>query len=236
MSQKSSLLVFTFIAALALISSPIHANIWIDEDFEGTEIFEPGVTVDTFRDSGPVNVDTTTLITDEGTQDSSKAFDGANSYRLDPGDTFAVADGYDDQSTGNFIYFQFAVNVDPIPPTGDVARFEYNTNLDTVDHRFVIELVSDGSVVTVTGAEELAEATAPATITTLASSSDWTFITLQINNDSNSPLEDPDPRFGTETFPPGAYFYADSTTESFNVPIDGAGTKDGNDWSITVDP
>lgn len=236
------------LAAFALIVAAYgtgQANVWIDEDFEDTPILSQGNgtagsgTVDPF-DGDVLNVQTTTLITATGARTTTKAFAGAASYQLSAGQTFAVADGYDGNEHGDWIYFQFAINVDPIPAAaGPIAEWNYSNTLDGTEHVFTISVDADGSGNAVINASAVADVTplpasAGSTIATLSSGSDWTFLTVQLGV-GVTPQADPRDPAQPPARAAGAYFYASSFTPSVTIPFTGGGAKDGNAWSLTVD-
>lgn len=236
------------VAALGLVLAAHgtgNANVWIDEDFEDTPILSQGNgsagsgTVDPF-DGDTLNTQTGTLITATGSRSTAKAFAGSASYQLSAGQTFAVADGYDGNQHGDWIYFQFAINVDPIPAAaGPIAEWNYSNTLDGTEHVFTINVDADGSGNAVISASAVAGVTplppsGGSTIATLSSASDWTFLTVQLGV-TGPPQADPRDPAQPPARAAGAYFYASSNTPSVTIPITGAGGKDGNAWSLTVD-
>lgn len=230
---------------VAGLTSIASANVWVYEDFDNTiaapfsqgdaTTAPPVGTIDYFDDDDVVAIPTLPLLTHTGAIVTTKSFNSsAASYELDPGETFACADGYDGSGHGSTIYFQYAINVDPIPAgAGPIARFEYNTTLASIAYRVFVNLDADGTgKVNITGGQDLATTwTATLPIATLNSSSEWAFLTVQISNDAGAAN---DPRSPITPLSPGIRFYSSSLTPAATVAIPGGTAKDGGPWSLTV--
>lgn len=229
------------------------ANIWMDESFDESSIFIQGdgkgttvspanATVDVFS----YNALATQLgssITQTGSKSTAKHFDGTASYELQTSETLTIGPAFQDPRNGNFVIYQFAVNVDPIPANGELAgicRFKWDTD-DTTgaspDHIFYVKLVSTGTAVNIYAGENLKNTTPEALIGTLSSTSDWKYITMVMQNDtvSRSYAHAKLPSGGI-TQDAGVAFYCSSTTRGQFVTFGAAntGTKKALGWEITA--
>lgn len=228
------------------------ANIWMDENFDGTSIFvqgdgggtsvnPPDATLDVYSYNTLVN-QLSSVLTQTGAKVTSKFFDGSACYQIEPGETLAVGTPYQDASDGNFVIFQFAVNVDPIPAAGDVGIFRFNWDTDDTsgpspDYSFYVKLVSNGSTVDIVAGEDVANSPASeATIGTLTSTDEWKFVTMVMQNGTGSQTyTHANLPGGSLTQDEGVAFYCSSTTQGHFVAMSGNGTsKTGLGWSITV--
>src|SRR5690606_26369647 len=130
-----------------------------------------------------------------------KSFNGTNSYEIEVGETLAVGEPYQDQANGNYQLFQFAVSVDPIPAAGTVGEFRWNFDMDSttapaVDYSFYVRLESTGTSVNLIGGEDVANVSPlESTIGSLASASEFQFVTLMIQKNNASEA--------TQNTPPG---------------------------------
>ncbi len=238
-----ALVAAVFVAGLCTAAS---ANVWINEDFDGDvgPVWSEGDgvpggsgdgTVDWYDDGDAPTVPATLpLITHTGDVITTKSFNGTSCWQMTAGQGISVADGYKNQGNGNTIYFQFALNVDPIPAAaGPIARWEYNTTLGSA-YRFYLDIAANGTGgATVSAGQDLAAPTSgPTTIATLNSSADWVYLTVQLENDPSTTTNDP--RSPVNPLTPGCRFYASSLSPAATVAIPGSVGKDGNGWSITV--
>lgn len=233
---------------LVALCGTAQANVWLDEDFEGEEIFVqqdgnvPGETGwdPHSEDELLFTVTNTTGYAETGSLATNKAFQGSASYRLQQGQTLTVGPEYQDPQNGNFQLFQFAINVDPIPAAGTVATFRWNQDMNSVDvqpdHSFYVRLDSDGDTVTITGGEDLNNDPAvEAVLGTLDSTDDWAYITLLSQKDA---ADTPDSRFPfLGNVPQGMHFFNSSETPALSVgyEVTVEGAYAGRDWSFTVD-
>jgi len=251
MSSFGKLLHLALALGLVLgLTSASQANVWIDEDFENVTSFTQGNgsaasgTVDPF-DGDVLATLTGTLLTRTGTRVTNKAFEGTGSYRLNASQSVVVADGYDGQPHGDWIYFQYAINVDPIPATaGNIATWTYTNTINSVVHTFNVSIDADGagnavvSTTALAGASPLPPNGGISTIATLTNASQWKLLTIQLGV-SGTPQADPRDRTQPPPRAAGAYFYATdlvptSAPPSVTIPFTGGASKDGNGWSLTV--
>jgi hypothetical protein len=134
-------------------------------------------------------------------------------------------------------YLQFAVNVGEIPAAGTMAEFRWNWILGLTDptYSFYIEFVSNGSSVDLVAGEDSVTSTS-ATIATLSNTTDWVYITIQLQKNNGTVDDDDAGRNISQTgITRGAHFYASSTTEGFSVLVADGGTVDeSQDWSLSV--
>lgn len=243
-----------FTMLMLFISYVGWANIWMDENFDGTAIFvqgngggdtvsPPNATLDIYSYNTVAN-SISNVLTQTGEKVTSKFLDGTACYRIQAGQTLAVGTAYQDPRNGNFQIFQFGINVDPIPSAGDVAIFRYNWDTDDTtgpspDYSFYVKLVSTGSAVNIIAGEDVKNSPADeAQIGTLNSASEWKFITLVMQN-STDPATYP-----SENLPPGhtlnnvaesVRFYCSSTSIGHTVAMTGNGpNKKGLGWAFTV--
>lgn len=246
-------LVYTIsVVAFALLVSTGFANTWIDERFEGTAFTQgnggntgqtPGATLDTNADTNPPNQTPSPLVssglTHSGLVVSNKAFEGTHSYKMTAGQTLSQAAGtYANPTNGSFQFYQFAVNVDPIPAAGNVATFRYNLIMDASStYSLFVRLDSTGSAVNIVAGEDLKNSPAvSATIGTLSSINDWKYITVMVQKDPGAKT-DVAPRatasLGAKN--QGAYFFCSSNTEGTSLPLAGDGTAFASqNWGWTV--
>ncbi len=251
--------IFSFRLTLVLgmtvaLGGMAQANIWMDENWEDGPFTQgngnlttpiASSELDVYANTQPVaNTVTASPLTNTGATVTTKAFDGAACYQLDPGNTLSVGQNVQDPRNGNFVIHQFAVNVDPIPAAGTVATYRYNWDTDDTagaspDHSFFVRLDSTGTAVDVIAGEDVANSPATeATIGQLTSASDWVYITLVMQNGgtaaSYSHANLPDGGF--TNLAPGVYIYASSTTPGITIPFATAnGTvKTFMGWSFTV--
>lgn len=238
------------IAALAVIAvaTKAPANVWLDEDFEGATVFtqldgaspgEKGWDPDSANAlANPVSSTTGYAVT--GSVSTDKAFAGDASYQLQTGETIVVGPDYQDPANGNFIIFQFAVNVDPIPAAGTVATFRWDHDMDdsdpAPDHSFYVRLESDGTTVDIVAGEDLANDPAEeSSIGSLAETTDWAYITVLVQKDGAPTSDSRFPFLGNVE--QGVYFFNSSETAAAGIDFafDGAATYVGRGWSFTVD-
>jgi hypothetical protein len=239
--------VLASIVAFSFTASTAMANLWIDEDFEEATVFIQGdgagvgavspanATVDVYDADGTPAVNTTNFITATGALTTSKAFQGSGSYELAAGESIVVADGYDGQTNGDMILFQFAVNVDPIPATAEqIATFTYDRTLGGTNTEIFVNLAADGAGnVEITGGQN---APTPETLTlgSLSSGSDWEFISVAFINGGGGNFTDDRPNVPISAAATGAQFFVSSTTPAGTTSFAG-GAQDANGWSIEVD-
>jgi len=252
MKTKTLVLCSLMLAILFCFTSISFANIWMDENFDGTSIFvqgdgggtsvnPPDATLDVYSYNTLAN-QLSSVLTHTGAKVTSKYFDGSACYQIEPGETLAVGTPYQDAGDGNFVIFQFGVNVDPIPSAGDVGIFRFNWDTDSTagpspDYSFYVKLVSTGSAVDIVAGEDVANSPASeATIGTLSSTSDWKFITMVMQNGNGSQTyTHANLPGGSLTQDEGVAFYCSSTTQGHFVAMSGNGlNKTGLGWSFTV--
>lgn len=228
---------FTRILAISMLALGLplvaSANIWIDETFEdgpftqgnGDELAPtPSSELDIYSSNALANTITASPLATTGSVVSSKAFEGGSSYQLDPGDVLSVGSNYQDPGNGNYVIFQFAVNVDPIPVAGEVGRFRINWDTDTgaganPDHSFYVKLQSNGTTVDIVSGEDIANGVPPeTTIGTLADANDWEYVTVIIqNHTAAATYTHAKLPGGSLNLNPGAHFYSTSITPEATI-------------------
>lgn len=225
------------------------ANIWIDESFEDGPFTQgngnvgapiPSSELDIYSFNALANTITASPLTNTGTTVNTKAFTGSNSYQLDPGDVLSVGANYQDPANGNYVIFQFAVNVDPIPAAGEVARFRYNHDTDTgvapsPDHSFYVKLQSTGTAVDIIAGEDVANGVPPeTTIGTLTSATEWQDVTVVIvNGDPTAPYCPPSLSPICINLTQGAHFYGTGAA-NINFASPNGLAKTGLNWGFSV--
>lgn len=235
----------------ACFTSIASANIWMDENFERASAFIQGTgdratttTLDVYSGTQPMTATVTgSPFAQNGTVVTTKAFEGAKSYRLNSGQALSAGQNYQDPQNGNLQTFQFAVNVDPIPAAGTVAEFRWvhdmNKNAAGGENSAFVRLVSTGTSVNIVGGEDLANSPAvTGTIGTLSSSTSWAYITVLVNKDSaiaaqtNAAIAAAYPG----GVPPGIHFFVSSNTSALDIPLIGGTPADyaARNWSITA--
>jgi hypothetical protein len=241
------------ILILGFCTSLGMANIWMDESFDessafiegngaGTAVSPANATLDVFSYNAivkPMNAD----LTSSGTKITSKKFDGVGCYELDASQTITVGPSYQDPANGNYMIFQFAVNVDPIPAAGQVGIFKFLWDTDSTagaspDHRFYVKLTSDGTKVNIYAGEDLNHITPlESKIGELTTVTDWKFITMAMQNATGT-LTYTTARVpgGALTMAEGVGFYCSSTTQASFIAFGSPnGTnKKGMGWEITA--
>lgn len=239
MKYMKNLKISFFLLTFLLVSSLSFANIWIDEDFTDGQAFD-ATALDPFHEAvltTPISFSANT-----GAISSDKAWDStvsSYSYKLEAGQALSVdAGAYDAPTNGAMQYLQFAVNIGEIPAAGTMAEFRWNWVLGTADptYSFYVQFVSNGSSVDLLAGEDTTTSTS-GTIATLSNTTDWVYVTIQIQK-NNGTVDDNDAtrNIAQTGIARGAYFYASNTTAGFTVPIaDGSGTVDASqDWSLAV--
>jgi hypothetical protein len=255
--KKGSLIILSL---LLFCLGPAFSNVWIDENFDGTGPTSPPIwvqgdgggstvipsdaTLDVYANGGIGGV-TITLspFVQTGAKVTSKFFDGAASYEMDPNEGVIVGPAIKNPSNGAFVILQFAVSVDSIPAAGDVAELRYNWDSNSatsppIDYSYYIKLVSDGSKVDIKAGEDVKNVPASeATIGSLASSSDWKFITMVMqNNTGSASYAHANLPGGNLTQANGVAFYCSSTTQGhFVAQVDTTG-KIYRGWGLSVKP
>ncbi len=230
------------------------ANIWIDENFDGTSIWVQGdgagdtvspsnATLDIYSWDA-LNDQLSTVLTETGAKVTTKFFDGTACYEIASGETIAVGTPYESPANGAFVILQFGVNVDPIPSSGDVGIFRFDWDTDSTtgaspDYSFYVKLVSTGSAVDIIAGEDVANSPASeATIGTLSTTSDWKFITMVMQNNNTAetyPATNLPADHTLENVAEGVSFYCSSKTAGHTVAMTGNGdNKTGVGWDITV--
>lgn len=241
MQSKMTLLKVSLAAtAILALSQAAHANVWMDEDFEGASAFVQGTTLDPYSTNSLANP-VSAVMTHTGSVSSSKSFQGLKGYELSTGETLAVAEPYQDQANGNFQTFQFAVNVDPIPAAGTVGTFRWNFDSDSttganIDHSYYVRMVSTGTTVNLIGGEDVANVVpVESTIGTLTSSSDWKYVTLLMQKDGAAHT-DSRPTAATGSIAQGLHFFVSSYTQSSAIGFLGSAPTSfmSRSWSFTV--
>ena len=229
-SQKLHSWTLPVIGLFLLLPSFAHSNIWIDEDFESTVAFSPSA-LDTF-DRFPPPEPPISLVRAEGTIDSSRSYEGTQSYRLSAGQALVVEpSGYENPTNGPFQYLQFATSAGAIPPTGEVAELRWDWTVNSVDYSFFLTWRSDGSAIELIAGEDSVLGVTD-TLVAFPDTNTWEFVTLQFQKN-----EDPatDPRTG-HTLTQGMRFYIDSATPTFEIGLPGLGTSEdkGGEVSLSV--
>ena len=242
------------VVMVCVMVSSGFANVWIDENFDGTSIFvqgdgkgatvsPPDATLDIYDGDGSIASPVGNVLTQTGAKVTSKFLDGTGCYQIESGETITVVDPYDNPGNGNFVILQFGVNVDPIPSAGTVGEMRYNWDTDTgvgasPDHSFYVKFVSDGSKVDIIAGEDLFNATpSEATIGTLNSGSEWDFVTMVMQNGTGSQTYThallPG---GALTLNAGVTFFCSSTTAGHFVAFgsDNGAAKKGTSWNISA--
>lgn len=233
---------------LLALGSGAQANIWLDENFEGENIFEQRdgtVAGETGWDTYSANplffqVTDTFGYVEMGSLSTDKAFQGDKSYRLGVDQGLGVGIEYQDPQNGNFQLFQFAINVDPIPAAGTVATFRWGQDMnsldDPADHSFYVRLDSDGSKVTIYGGEdEKHDPIVEGVLGTLDSADDWAFISILSQKDV---ADTPDSRFPfLGNVSQGVHFFNSSETPALSIDyiVDFEGAYAGREWNFTVE-
>ena len=251
MRTKSMSMLSLLITVMFCISTVGLANIWMDENFDGTSIFVQGdgggtavspsnATLDVYSNTQPVANQLNSVLTQTGAKVTSKFFDGTACYQIETAETVAIATPYQDQTNGPFIILQFAVNVDPIPSAGDVGEFRFDWDTDTGNppspaYSFYVKLVSNGSTVDIKAGQDVGTPS-EASIGTLNSTSDWKFVTMVMQNNTGSETyNQTNLPGGSLTQNEGVAFYCSSTTQGHFVAMTGnSGSKSGLGWDITV--
>ncbi|GAB4321585.1 MAG: hypothetical protein Kow0059_16250 [Candidatus Sumerlaeia bacterium] len=251
---QSLLKTFAVTVALLAIASVGSANVWVDETFEdgpftqgtgNTTTNPPSTELDVYSNNALTATITASPLTNTGSTTTAKFFQGTpgTSYQLDPGDVLGVGSNYQDPGDGDFVIFQFAANVDPIPAAGTAAIFRFNWDTDTSggadpDHSFFVRFDSTGSAVDIIAGEDVANSPTTSTlIGQLSSAADWKFITMvMVNNAGPSTYTHPNLPGGGLTLTEGVYFYCSSTTQGAFIPFTPANSlsKAGRGWSFTV--
>jgi hypothetical protein len=233
---------------LLALGSTAQANIWLDENFEGDNIFvqlegtTPGASGWDSYSADPLlsPASWTTGYTETGLHTAEKAFRGEKSYHLGVGQSLAVGTEYQDPQNGNFQLFQFAINVDPIPAAGTVATFRWGQDMnsldDPADHSFYVRLDSDGTKVTIYGGEdEKHDPIVEGVLGTLDSTDDWAFISILSQKDA---ADTPDSRFPfLGNVSQGVHFFNSSETPALSIDyiVDFEGAYAGREWNFTVE-
>ncbi|MCB9782397.1 MAG: DUF4185 domain-containing protein [Candidatus Omnitrophica bacterium] len=220
---------FLFLAVL-LTTNFVQANIWIDEGFESTTAFGPA-TLDTF-DRFPPPEPPITISLAEGTIDTSRSYEGDQSYRLSAGEAVLIEAGqYDNPTNGPFQYLQFATSVGSIPPSGDLAELRWNWTINSTDYSFFLKWISDGSSVDLIAGEDSVIGVTE-TIGTISDTTPWMYITLQFQKNGTS---ETDSRTG-QTLTQGMRIYVDSNVPALEIELPGVGAASdrGGELSWTV--
>jgi len=240
------------IVLITAIGGMACANVWMDERFENTPPLVQGngnlatpipfSTLDTYSHDALTSTVTGSPLTATGMQVSTKAFEGTKCYKLEAGQVLSVGTGYMNPTNGNFQVYQFAINVDPIPPMGNVAEFRWNFDMNSgappiADNSFFVKLESNGSAVQITGGEDVAHPT-PVTgvLGTLTKTSSWAYISLIVQKDA-SPQSDSRPALAPASpYQQGCTFFNSSNTPALFIPLVGgsASTFASRDWSFHV--
>jgi hypothetical protein len=227
------------------------ANIWMDESFDESSIFIEGngggtavtpanATLDVYSYNTIAKLFNADL-TDTATKVTSKKFDGVACLELDTSNSIVVGPSYQDATNGNFVIFQFAVNVDPIPAAGQVGIFKFLWDTDSTagaspDHRFYVKLMSTGSKVDIYAGEDLNHSPAvESKIGTLNTITDWKFITMTMQNGTGSQVyTQAHLPGGALTQDEGVGFYCSSTTRASFIAFGSANgvNKKGMGWEI----
>jgi hypothetical protein len=251
--RTRTLIVFSLVSAIMFCFSSVGlANIWMDENFDGTSILVQGDGGGTSVSPANATLDIysyntlasqiSSVLTQTGAKVTSKYLDGTACYQIETGETLAVGTPYQDPRNGNFVLFQFGVNVDPIPSAGDVGILRFNWDTDDTagaspDYSFYVKLVSTGSVVTIIAGEDVHNSPASeATIGTLSSTSDWKFITMSMQNSGGSQsYTHANLPGGSLSQNEGVDFYCSSTSSGHTVAMSANGVnKTGLGWAVTV--
>jgi len=225
----------TMFLAVLFAANFSSANVWMDESFDDNVAFGPSsdgsATAEDGLDLYSYNALSNPLsITHTGAISSARAFNGTQSYVLTAGQGVAVNLPYQDPQNGAFQYLQFAASVGSIPASGTMAQLIWDFELNSIDHRFFVAFVSNGSSVDLVAGESKAT-TAPNTIIgNIPDTNTWRYITLQVSKniagatDPGENTSDPG-RFAVEFVPQGCRFYVNSDTAGLAVPA--AGTVQG---------
>lgn len=244
---------FSFCAiavALALgLASVASANIWMDEDFEGTPVLVQGAggtagpspanaTLDTYSHDALGATVTASPLTQTGAKVTNKFFRGVASYKLLPAQVLSVGPAYSGTTNGNFQIFQFAANVDPIPAAGTVAEFRWNHDATTTEtYSYFVRLVSTGTAVNIIAGEDLKNSPAvQQQIGTLSSVNDWKFISLVMQKAPAATTYTGNPVIAPlGALVQGMHFFCSSNTEAYMVPFSGNGTTyNSRIWTYAV--
>jgi hypothetical protein len=189
MKMKKVSLILLSLLLLCLGSA--FANVWIDENFDGTGPSSPTYwvqgdgqgpsvsptdsTLDLYNSSwavggapGPLGGVTITAssLTQTGAQVTTKYFDPTSCYEIESGELVSVGRNIIAPANGAFVILQFGVNVDPIPAAGTVGIVRYDWDTDTTsgsspDYSFYVKLVSDGAKVDLIAGEDVTNSSSP---------------------------------------------------------------------------
>lgn len=205
------------------------ANVWIDEDFDGAAAFVqgngiqggiPGATLDTYDVDATITNPITAVIAHTGTVVTSKSYDGAKSYRLNSGQSLTLGTPYDNQTNGNFLHLQLAVNVDPIPPAGTVGEIRWNFTMGTTptDYSFFYRLVSTGTAINIVAGQDqpTTGSTTSSTVDTLTGVNNWTHLTMRMQKNE---VAKTDSRFGDGAISQGMRFYSSTAVPQLTIPL-----------------
>jgi len=220
----------SFVFAFLLLLNFTFANVWMDETFDD------GIAFDDLDIYSANTLTKPVILTQSGVVSTDKFFNADSSYKLTAGQSIFITEPYQDQTDGPFQYFQFAVNVGSIPSAGQMAIFRWNWDYDgndITDYSYYIKFQSTGSAVDIIAGEDMAGSTS-ATIDTLTSTSQWTYITAQMMKNLAAADGD-DARTGQTDLPQGMRFYSSSTTPALVIlgPATAAFNK-SKDWSFSV--
>ncbi len=260
MKAKTLILLVTIFCSLAVMSP---ANVWIDENFDGTGPTSPPIwvqgngggatvvpadaTLDVYVNGGALGGITITgsPLVQTGAKVISKFFDGTASYQMTTAQLVSVGRNVCNPKNGAFELLQVAVNFDPIPGAGAAGIIRFNWDTDdtagvplTPDYSFYVKFISTGSQVDIIAGEDLKNFSSPpeASIGTLTSNTQWKFITFVMVN--NTP---PAATYTHAHLPGGAItqnegmaFYCSSTTPGHFISMAGnTGNKHFEGISIT---
>ena len=206
------------------------SNIWLDENFDDGAAFNSG-DLDTFSYNtlnNPLN------LSHDGTLTSSKALNGTYSYQIAAGQSVSVVEPYQDQTNGPYVYLQLGVNLGAIPAaTGSMGELRWNWDYDgngTADYSYYVDFQSTGTAVDIVAGEDMAGSTS-GTIGSLTSTSEWEYITLQMQK-NHTDEEDP---LTSQNLSQGMRFYCSSTTPALEITYTSLDSfNKAKDWSISV--
>ena len=258
--KAKTLILFSFLVTLFCFSATIGlANVWIDENFDGTGPSIPPIwvqgngagaavapadaTLDIYVQGGALGGKTITgsPLVENGSKVTTRYFDGTASYRMTSSQGISVSSNISNPANGAYVILQFAVNVAPIPAAGNVAifRYEWDTNSTappSPDYSFYVKLVSNGTKVDIIAGEDLKNITPlEANIGSLNATADWKFITMVMQNNA------PPATYTQVNLPSGSLsqlegvaFYCSSETQGHFVPMIDTTNKTFKGWLFNV--
>ena len=242
-------------AAVSGLVSVASANIWVEENFDDGSLWTqgngvldppnaiPSANLDVFENDrndknfnnlpfDPLVTPFGSILTATGTLSPGGAFNGTDAYKLAVGQTITAGTPYHGQTNGDFCYLQFAAQFSTIPPAGDCGNVDWTIAINSVDITYTVKFVSTGSAVNILAG---LSGGSLVQIGTLASATDWKFITMRLMNGTASGTDAKAVIIPAEqTKSSGMYFYCSSDTPGHSEAFVSSTTKLVKGWNFNV--